>query len=295
MNIKIILFSFVFTIFTIFNAGFSSKSESASGSTISPNNKEKIEVNIKSSSLSIKKETKQIIPVNQELIQESTKIETIETTSTGNQMAPKITSGAVYAKVTSTVHGIPKYSTVEILSDRGNGKVYSIRKNGKTYSVTSKYLSIPANPKTDKSIMANDQVINYIKSRKITSKTNYIIFTDINRQKTYFIQKNSSGTYKVIKSTLSATGNNITPTIRGQFAIKSKRTHLNKKGSAINAMYAMQITGAYYYHSVLTNKYDRIRDNTIGKRASHGCVRNPMDVAKWAYQTIPIGTTVLIV
>lgn len=255
----------------------------------------KVEVVKKTSSITLENGIKQKTIPNLEQKQKQSNMEKNVSTSVVPQATPKVTSGVVYAKTTSAVYGIPKYSTVEILSDRGNGKYYYIKYKGKTYYVTKRYLSIPPNPKTDKSIMTNEQVIAYIKSRKVTSKTNFIIFTDINRQKTYFIQKNSSGAYKVIKTTLSATGNNVTPTIRGQFAIQSKRTHLNKKGSAINAMYAMKITGAYYYHSVLTNKYDKIINNTVGRRASHGCIRNPMDVAKWAYQTIPIGTTVLIV
>jgi lipoprotein-anchoring transpeptidase ErfK/SrfK len=262
-----------------------------------PENKDNVKVEVvkKSSSLPIENGTKQKIIPDLELKQKQSKLENKTSTLVVPQATPKVTSGVVYAKTTSAVYGIPKSSTVEILSDRGNGKYYNIKYKGKTYYLTKGYLSIPPNPKTDKSIMTNEQVIAYIISRKVTSKTNFIIFTDINRQKTYFIQKYSPGAYKVIRTTLSATGNNVTPTIRGQFATQSKRTHLNKKGSEINAMYAVQITGAYYYHSVLTNKFDKISDNTVGRRASHGCIRNPMDVAKWAYQTIPIGTTVLIV
>lgn len=259
------------------------------GDLIEKKDNVKVEVVKKRSSFTLENRTKQ---KNKNDLEQKRKLSNLEKNV---QVTPKITSGVVYAKTTSSVYGIPKSSTVEILSDRGNGKYYYIKFKGRTYYLTKGYLSIPPNPKTDKSMMTNEQIITYINARKVTSKTNFIIFTDINRQKTHFIQKNSSGAYKVIKTTLSATGNNVTPTIRGQFTIQTKRTHLNKRGSEINAMYAMQITGAYYYHSVLTNKFDKISDNTVGRRASHGCIRNPMDVAKWVYQTIPNGTTVLIV
>ncbi|MGG0250825.1 L,D-transpeptidase [Peribacillus frigoritolerans] len=267
----------------------------ANGDFLENKDNEKVEVVKKSSSLTLENGTKKKIILELELKQKQSILEKKPSTLVVPKATPKVSSGVVYAKITSALYGIPKSSIVEILSDRSNGKYYYIKYKGKTHYLKKDYLSIPPNPKTDKSIMSNEQVIAYINSKKVTSKTNFIIFTDINRQKTYFIQKNSSGAYKVIKTTLSATGNNVTPTIRGQFAIQSKRTHLNKKGSEINAMYAMQITGAYYYHSVLTNKFDEISDKTVGRRASHGCIRNPMEVAKWAYQTIPIGTTVLIV
>lgn len=286
---KIMILVFISMYVSVFNP------KPANGDLLENKDNVKVEVVKKSSSLTIENGTKQKIKTDLEQKQKQSNFEKNVSTSVVPKVTPKVTSGVVYAKITSAVYGIPKYSTVEILSDRGNGKYYNIKYKGKTYYLIKRYLSVPPNPKTDKSIMTNDQVIAYINSRNVTSKTNFIIFTDINRQKTYFIQKNSLGAYKVIKTTLSATGNNVTPTIRGQFVIESKRTHLNKKGSAINAMYAMKITGAYYYHSVLTNKYDKIIDNTVGRRASHGCIRNPMDVAKWAYQTITIGTTVLIV
>ena len=62
-----------------------------------------------------------------------------------------------------------------------------------------------------------------------------------------------------------------------------------------NIKYATRIKGSYYYHSIL---YDpsgtRIIDDRLGEALSHGCIRLAPENAKWIYDNILDGTTVVI-
>ena len=47
-------------------------------------------------------------------------------------------------------------------------------------------------------------------------------------------------------------------------------------------------------HSVIYAKHTfDILDGQIGNHASQGCVRMPIEKAKWVYENCPIGTTVV--
>ena len=59
----------------------------------------------------------------------------------------------------------------------------------------------------------------------------------------------------------------------------------------------MRITGNYLIHSVPRNKDNEIIEEELKKLgipASHGCVRIKDEYAKWFYDTVPMGTPVII-
>ena len=60
--------------------------------------------------------------------------------------------------------------------------------------------------------------------------------------------------------------------------------------------YYTQFHGNYLFHSVLYNRgsMTQIKDGTLGKQVSHGCVRLDINNAKWLYDNIPNGTKVVI-
>ena len=56
-----------------------------------------------------------------------------------------------------------------------------------------------------------------------------------------------------------------------------------------------QFYGDYLFHSVLYSKYNgRLMDGRVGMQLSHGCVRLPIEKAKWIYDNIPTGTKVVV-
>ena len=84
---------------------------------------------------------------------------------------------------------------------------------------------------------------------------------------------------------------NVTPTIRGTFEVNGRGTRFGNTAGAKNWV---RFHESYLMHSVLVNAKGNIVDNTLGKRASHGCVRISMENSKWVYDNIPDGTTVWV-
>lgn len=84
-----------------------------------------------------------------------------------------------------------------------------------------------------------------------------------------------------------------TPTVEGIFRVGSRGHHFFS-GSSICYWYT-QFYGNYLFHSVLYNRYTGgLADGRLGMALSHGCVRLDINNAKWIYDTIPTGTTVVV-
>ena len=84
-----------------------------------------------------------------------------------------------------------------------------------------------------------------------------------------------------------------TPTVEGTFRVGSRGHHFYS-GSSICYWYT-QFYGNYLFHSVLYNRYTgSLADGRLGMALSHGCVRLDINNAKWIYDTIPTGTTVVV-
>ena len=83
-----------------------------------------------------------------------------------------------------------------------------------------------------------------------------------------------------------------TPTVKGTFHVGSRGYVF---GSGFSCYYWTQITGDYLMHSPLYYPGTRVwMEGTMGVQASHGCVRLEIQNAKWIYDTIPSGTTIVI-
>lgn len=196
---------------------------------------------------------------------------------------PLIGSGIVMGKY--------KSQSVEIVRDYGNA-VYLIKfKNGKTLNVNRNQLYIPNDPKTNTKLLTKSE-LELIANKKLKSKTNYAIWLDISRQYTHVFKKDSTNKWKLHQSFLSATGKNVTPTVRGTYQIQFSKWGFYS-GSYSKVHHATNFFGAYYFHSVILNKQGKIVDNTLGKRASHGCIRLAEKNAKYI-STLPKGTTIWI-
>ena len=89
------------------------------------------------------------------------------------------------------------------------------------------------------------------------------------------------------------TGAPSTPTVLGEYTITGKGYSFNGALTlpAYTCYYYTQFYGDYLIHSVeyYQNTFD-VLDGRLGQNLSHGCVRLPIDQAKWIYDTIPYGT-----
>lgn len=132
----------------------------------------------------------------------------------------------------------------------------------------------------------------YINDQKIKSPTPFLIATDLKAKQTYVFE-DVKGSWKELYRWSCTIGAAKTPTITGVFQVNGRKEAL--KTGRYQVKYATKIREGYYYHSVL---YDpsgsKVIDGQLGDAASHGCIRLAEDQAKWIYQSILDGTTVII-
>jgi len=125
------------------------------------------------------------------------------------------------------------------------------------------------------------------------SKTDYLIWTDLSRLKTYVLEYGDEG-WHLLRALPCSVGDSYHPTPSGTYEVDYKCTCIGKEEHYL-CRYALCFYGSYMYHSVL---YDwggeHVIDERLGERISHGCIRlSPAD-SKWLYTTVPVGSTVFI-
>lgn len=136
--------------------------------------------------------------------------------------------------------------------------------------------------------------INNINTLSISSNTNYLIYLNLNEQKTYIYEGNTDN-WSLIKSFISSTGVEGKETPKGIFSVINKGEWFFSPEFNQGAKYWVQFMGDYLFHSVpFDESQSTIVDNTLGKPASHGCIRLSVEDAKWLYDNIPNGTKIII-
>ena len=81
------------------------------------------------------------------------------------------------------------------------------------------------------------------------------------------------------------------------FTLKDRGEYFWTERIQEGGLYWVRITGNYLIHSVPRNKDNEIIKDELKKLgipASHGCVRLKDEYAKWFYETVPMGTLVII-
>lgn len=125
--------------------------------------------------------------------------------------------------------------------------------------------------------------------------TDKLITVDIGKQRLYAWQGG-----QVMYETPVSTGMNLTPTVKGNFKIRTKvpiqdmrgpspykqfypngRYHVKDVPHVMYFYQAYAIHGAYWH-------------NNFGRPASHGCVNVPLAAAEWLYNFADVGTQVIV-
>lgn len=127
------------------------------------------------------------------------------------------------------------------------------------------------------------------------SPTNYLLAVDLTNTRICAFT-DFSGSWELYDTWKITCGASDTPTITGTYYVGSKQAVF---GDGYNCYYATQISGGYLFHSILYTPYDDwefkyILDGQMGKYASHGCVRNQIERAKWIYDNVPGGSRIYI-
>jgi lipoprotein-anchoring transpeptidase ErfK/SrfK len=101
----------------------------------------------------------------------------------------------------------------------------------------------------------------------------------------------------IVKQMVCSSGNDQGPTPLGNFAINQKIYYAWVPKFNEGAYYWTRFYGPYLFHSVPFDSSGKMLTeelNKIGTPASHGCIRLKIEEAKWLYETIPLGVSVVI-
>ncbi|MCY6960632.1 L,D-transpeptidase family protein [Clostridium brassicae] len=140
------------------------------------------------------------------------------------------------------------------------------------------------------------KVRGYVPSRYIKSvqpRKDYSIIVDLSDQYVY-IYKNG----KLLRKVICSTGQNATPTPTGTYIIGSRGSYfLTGYKNSVKCYNWVRFNYNFLFHSVLCTKSGQPLQSAVsqlGHKASHGCIRLPLNDSKWFYNTIPAGTLVTI-
>lgn len=184
-----------------------------------------------------------------------------------------------------------KGNKVEIIKDKAREWYYIRTKDGKYGWIKGSALIIPRDPETNIKKLTRHELEGFVNLKKFSSSTKYFFWVDISRQ-TVNVFEGTSGKYRLLRTMSCATGKNTSPTTRGTFTIQSRGAWFFTGKSG--AKYWVQFNGDYLFHSIIMDENQNIKDYTIGKRASSGCIRLSIIDSKWIYDTMPNKTTVWV-
>ncbi len=132
----------------------------------------------------------------------------------------------------------------------------------------------------------------WARAQQYTSATNYLLLID-STSHTVGVFQGTGKAYEWNQLSAWPCGNGAwsTPTVKGIFTIQNRGYSF---GSGYTCYYWTQFYGDYLFHSILYWPGTFIvQDGTLGASVSHGCVRLSLENAKWIYDNIPRGTTVV--
>ena len=128
------------------------------------------------------------------------------------------------------------------------------------------------------------------KAQGYYSSTNWLIMVDTTRNQ-LGIYYGSKGNWGLKYFWQCSTGAAATPTVLGEYTVTGKGYSF---GDGFTCYYYTQFWGDYLIHSVTyyQNTFT-VMEGKMGVNISHGCVRLPIDRAKWIYDNIPYRTKVV--
>jgi hypothetical protein len=210
--------------------------------------------------------------------------------ATVNKTTYVYNSASLYSKKMAT---FKKGDKVEIIKDT-NGW-YNIKKvnTNTTGWVKGSYLYIPKDTLPSRAYMKKEHLERYVNENKFDSKTTYLIWVDLYRQRVN-VFTGKKGYWKLLKTMDCASGRNSSPTVRGSFSVTWRGPILYSND--VIAKYKTNFYGAYYFHSTLYSRLNQSQavDSRLGQRLSHGCIRLATTNALWIYKNIGNGTKVFI-
>lgn len=130
----------------------------------------------------------------------------------------------------------------------------------------------------------------YVNSRGYKSKTPYLLWLSHYTQRLYIFH-GSRGNWKLIRTCRVSTGKFNMQTPKGILKIRKKTNGWKKRSYYVRP--AVEFSPGIWFHSRLKKYKGGLYDGTIGRPASHGCVRLLDNDINFVRQQIPLKTTVV--
>ena len=146
-------------------------------------------------------------------------------------------------------------------------------------------------PFTDQPLLPADMMAMLNRANRYSSNTNWLIMVD--RQACRLgVFRGQRGSWSYAQYWTCSTGAPSTPTPTGEYTVTGKGYSF---GHGYTCYYYTQFYGDYLFHSIpyYQGTFNPM-DSRMGMHVSQGCVRLPIDRAKWIWDNVPLATKVVI-
>lgn len=146
-------------------------------------------------------------------------------------------------------------------------------------------------PFTDQPLLPADMMAMLNLANRYSSNTSWLIAVD--RQTCRLgVLRGQRGSWSYAQYWTCSTGAPSTPTPTGEYSVTGKGYSF---GHGYTCYYYTQFYGDYLFHSIpyYQGTFNPM-DSRIGMHISQGCVRLPIDRAKWIWDNVPLATKVVI-
>lgn len=146
-------------------------------------------------------------------------------------------------------------------------------------------------PFTDQPLLPADMMAMLNRANRYSSNTNWLIMVD--RQACRLgVFRGQRGSWSYAQYWTCSTGAPSTPTPTGEYTVTGKGYSF---GHGYTCYYYTQFYGDYLFHSIpyYQGTFNPM-DSRMGMHISQGCVRLPIDRAKWIWDNVPLATKVVI-
>lgn len=209
-----------------------------------------------------------------------------------NQLFPRYT---IRAMMKYTIGSLEAKSRIELWRAEKRNYFVVKDKKGKKFQVPYNSIHIDGDWGTLSSKPSAADIEDFVTLNQLESKTSYLLWTDIYRQRTHVLKK-QEGIWHLEKTFVCSTGKNINPTPQGLYEVQYTIPFIGMD-KGYRCKNALVFYRDYMFHSILfdkTGKYIKSGQYELGQKASHGCIRLSEEDSAWLYQHIPVGSTVWI-
>ena len=137
------------------------------------------------------------------------------------------------------------------------------------------------------------EIEQFINEQEIKSGTDFLLWTDLSRLKTYAFVK-IADRWELIRTMLCSAGDKQHPTPTGTYEVLYSPPFIGTEYNYV-CKNAVVFYRGFMYHSVPFDWSGKnVIDDRIGFRISNGCVRLSVEDSLWIFNNIPVGSAVFI-